>query len=137
MTDPYEAAHAAYRAKKQREADDLLRSEFNGGLDAPTRPRVTHAEQRELSLDRTLTQSYERWRGTVDGMAVYAEVLARVMRAAAAGSTRIGVKLIVELVRHDLKTSVNNSFSALMAREVLDEHPELAPLVELRERKAA
>lgn len=90
-----------------------------------------------MPIDGTLQARYDAWRKTEDGERVYAEVRARALAAASAGDRRIGVKAIVEAVRADLKVKVNNSATALMARELYEQHPALRDLIELRQRSAA
>lgn len=56
----------------------------------------------------------------------------------AQGATRIGLKAHFEDLRWRLPagTRLNNNFSALYARKLIDDHPEWSTLFELRRRRA-
>lgn len=75
---------------------------------------------------------------------VYAEFERRAMELYRAGARRIGVKAIAERIRWDVHVRVltedykiNNSLVALYARLLIHRHPELAEVIELRQRKEA
>lgn len=75
---------------------------------------------------------------------VYAEFERRAMELLCAGARRIGVKAIAERIRWDVHVRVltedykiNNSLVALYARLLIHRHPELAEVIELRQRKEA
>ncbi|MFI2204655.1 hypothetical protein ACH47Z_28485 [Streptomyces sp. NPDC020192] len=56
----------------------------------------------------------------------------------AAGATRVGLKALFEDVRWQLPGGVrglNNSFTALYARKLIEDHPHWAPAFELRRRR--
>ncbi|EGX58850.1 hypothetical protein SZN_15928 [Streptomyces zinciresistens K42] len=58
----------------------------------------------------------------------------------AAGATRIGMKDLFEDLRRELPHGVaglNNNFTALYARKLIDGHPRWAGAFELRRRRAA
>ncbi|WP_445527442.1 hypothetical protein [Streptomyces cyslabdanicus] len=58
----------------------------------------------------------------------------------AAGATRVGVKDLFEDLRRQLPFGVvglNNNFTALYARRLINEHPHWASAFELRRRRAA
>lgn len=127
---------ATFRARHQPTQEEL------GGLFAPiekppVRPAPGPAERRTLPIDGTLQARYEAWRQTDEGRVVYDEIRGRALAAARAGERRIGVKGITEEVRRALRTSINNTLVALIARELRDREPVLRPLIELRERTAA
>ncbi|MFG3043164.1 hypothetical protein ACGFYZ_40330 [Streptomyces sp. NPDC048330] len=61
-------------------------------------------------------------------------------RRLAAGATRVGVKDLFEDLRRQLPHGVaglNNNFTALYARRLIDDHPHWAGAFELRRRRAA
>jgi hypothetical protein len=75
---------------------------------------------------------------------VLAELERMTAELAAAGRTRIGVKMLFEVIRwqHDRSTSgsefkLNNNYTARYVRLMLGRHPEWAHMFELRELKAA
>lgn len=75
---------------------------------------------------------------------VYAEFERRAMELYRAGARRIGVKAIAERIRWDVHVRVlstdykiDNSLVSLYARLLIHRHPELAEVIELRQRKEA
>lgn len=76
---------------------------------------------------------------------VYAEIRRLALAAYRAGRRRIGIGQLVEVVRWNLATDaadedgykVNNDYRAAWARRLVAEHPELAPLFELRARRSS
>ncbi|MFD4592930.1 hypothetical protein [Streptomyces rubiginosohelvolus] len=61
-------------------------------------------------------------------------------RRLATGATRISLKDLFEDLRRQLPHGVaglNNNYTALYARRLIDEHPDRAPAFELRRRRAA
>lgn len=56
----------------------------------------------------------------------------------AAGATRVGLKALFEDLRWQLPAGVsglNNSFTSLYARKLIEDHPHWAPAFELRRRR--
>lgn len=75
---------------------------------------------------------------------VYAEFERRALQLYRAGARRIGAKAIAERIRWDVHVrtlgneyKLNNSFVSLYARLLIHRHPELADVIELRQRKEA
>ncbi|MGW4345298.1 hypothetical protein ACWEL8_09500 [Streptomyces sp. NPDC004690] len=59
-------------------------------------------------------------------------------RRLAAGATRVAVKDLFEELRHQHGvTGLNNNYTALYARRLVDDHPHWARAFELRRRRAA
>jgi hypothetical protein len=109
-----------------------------GPSEPPTRPVVTRAEQRALPLaGGTLEGDYQAWRQTAMGQFVYDALRTKAIGDARTGARRLSAKGLVEWVRAMHKVDVNNSYTALLARELTDREPELRGLFELRERTAA
>jgi hypothetical protein len=103
--------------------------------DHPVRPAPQRAEQRALALKGgTLEGDYQAWRQSEEGAAVFAEIRRRALLVM---GPRVAVKRLVEDVRGDLRVKVNNSHSALIARDLRDSEPSLRHRIELRERSAA
>jgi hypothetical protein len=74
---------------------------------------------------------------------VFAELERMALELAARGRKRIGVKLLVEVLRyeHYMTTEdpnstfkISNTYTAFYARLLIDTHPELRELIETRER---
>ncbi|MFD6033635.1 hypothetical protein ACF09G_03640 [Streptomyces albogriseolus] len=64
----------------------------------------------------------------------------RALERLAAGATRVSLKDLFEDLRRQLPYGVaglNNNFTALYARRLIDEHPHCANAFELRRRRAA
>jgi hypothetical protein len=75
---------------------------------------------------------------------VYAELVRLARYARAAGRQRVGMKELWEVARWHLRLrtradgyALNNDFTALYARLIQDQEPDLAGLFETRRRKAA
>lgn len=94
----------------------------------------------------TLAERYAAWRATDDGQAVYRAVLERALALRRRGFEHWGVKALWESVRYDRALHVghdedgwrcNNSYTALVARELMADCPELVGMFELRQRSAA
>lgn len=73
---------------------------------------------------------------------VYAEFERRAMELYRAGATKIGVKAIAERIRWDVRVrtlgdefKVNNSWVSLYARLLIHRRPELADVIETRQRR--
>lgn len=102
------------------------------------------------------TQKSERplWKKTIEERCadfdakcpeVYKEIRRLAIAALQSGKKRIGIGHLVEVARWNLETNgrdpegykLNNSFRAIWVRRLIAEVPALAPLFELRERRAA
>jgi hypothetical protein len=76
---------------------------------------------------------------------VYAEIRRLAVEAYQQGRKRIGIGHLVEVARWNLSSAakdgdgykVNNSYRAIWVRRLIAEIPALAPMFELRERRAA
>ncbi|MEV6512966.1 hypothetical protein AB0M61_43590 [Streptomyces sp. NPDC051642] len=71
---------------------------------------------------------------------VYRALERMAARRLAAGATRVSLKDIFEDLRRQLPygvTGLNNNFTALYARRLIDDHPHWARAFELRRRRAA
>ncbi|KUO04581.1 hypothetical protein [Streptomyces caeruleatus] len=71
---------------------------------------------------------------------VYRALERMAARRLAAGATRVGVKDLFEELRCQLPYGVaglNNNFTALYARRLIDDHPHWVSVFELRRRRAA
>lgn len=134
--EPDEVEIAAHRGRHQPTQAELGPL-FEDLYAPPRRPAPGPAEQRVLPIDGTLQARYEAWRRSDEGAWVFATIRERALDEARDGAQRIGVKGLVEDVRRDLKVHANNSYTALIARELRDTEPELEDLIELRERTAA
>lgn len=73
---------------------------------------------------------------------VFAEFERRALQLARAGARRIGAKAIAERIRWDIhirtlgdEYKLNNSFVALYARLLIHHHPQLADVIETRQRR--
>ena len=73
---------------------------------------------------------------------VYQALETLALRKCASGE-RFGIKALWEECRYELRVKasgaykLNNSFTALYARALIERRPELAPFIEVRKRKAA
>lgn len=79
-----------------------------------------------------------------DNPHVYAEIERRALELQRVGATRVGIGAIVEAMRYDwaLKTKggdykINNNHRSRYARQLVEDHPELHDVVELRELRSA
>lgn len=100
----------------------------------PEAPQVETAEQRGLSLPGSLEQRYQVWRETADGKAVFGWLAERSVAAVAAGATKLFIDRMVWPCRQELGLSINNSYRALLVRELIDRYPTLRGAFELRQR---
>jgi hypothetical protein len=83
-----------------------------------------------------LTARYLTWRRSLAGVAAFGEIERRALAAAQAGAGRIEVNRLVAEIRAERRERINNSFRALISRDLRDAHPALRPLIEVRERRA-
>lgn len=106
-------------------------------LPHPTAPAVCDAEQRTLPIPSvTLTGDYAAWRDTQDGRFSYASIRRQAISEAQAGTRVLSAKALVEWCRATHRIRINNSHTALIARELYDAEPGLRPLFKLRRRSA-
>lgn len=84
----------------------------------PMRPAARRVEQRSLTEER-----FHHWLDTPGGRAAWTWILAQATRLAVAGADRIGAKALVEECRKALKVTINNSWTALLGRRLIDEDP--------------
>ncbi|NYV73310.1 hypothetical protein [Streptomyces sp. UH6] len=70
---------------------------------------------------------------------IYTSLERLVAQRLAAGATRVGMKALFEVLRWRRPrgiTGLNNNYTALYARRLIDEHPEWAPAIEIRRRRS-
>ncbi len=132
----YEEEVAKQRAAKSQQ--QALSTDLFAGLDQgdfPSRPIVQRAEQPSLPIKGTIEGDYHAWRQTDLGKQVYGMMRDRALELAAGGAKRIGMKAVAEYVRAQ-KVIVNNTFVAMIARELVEREKSLAEKIERRERTA-
>jgi hypothetical protein len=81
---------------------------------------------------------YAQWKGTEAGWRVWRYVECTALDLAARGEQRISVKYLVEQARRGLdkpKVEINNSYTALLADDLVARHPHLVDLLERRKRR--
>lgn len=89
----------------------------------------------------TLDERFRAWLATHAD--VYAELERLALAELAAGAKRIGIGDLAERLRRDPRFSrkdgdpwkINNSYRSLIARKLVEEHPQLGSAIELRRRK--
>lgn len=87
---------------------------------------------------RTITEQFRAF--DANNPHVYVALERMAARRLAAGATRIGLKDLFEDLRRQLPYGVvglNNNYTALYARRLIDDHPHWAYAFELRRRRAA
>ena len=91
----------------------------------------------EYEPEMTLVERYVAW-SEVNGH-VIAEFERRTAQLVAAGRRRVGMKMVAEAIRFDMSVrsdgepwAVNNSYVALIARDLIERHPEWADFIETR-----
>lgn len=85
---------------------------------------------------KSLDIRYLEWRQSEAGRELAHQVEQVALSAAAAGAARISVNLIFEQLRQSRRVSIDNSFRALLARELRDRHPALKDRIHIKERAA-
>lgn len=100
-----------------------------------TAPRAT-SEQLTLAFSGSQEARYRDWRGTMDGRRVFEAIVDEAIRLAHEGARRVSAKQLVEWARQRYRVQINNDFTAHVARELAGKVPEVANLIELRQRKA-
>ena len=127
-----------YQHALAREARDRTERQTQGlGLfDFPVRPPATD-ESRVLPLAGTIEGAYQAWRATAEGSWLFDVMRWRALALVRAGESRVGTKALVEWARAQHKATINNDFTALIARELLENEAELHGAIECRQRSAA
>ena len=92
-------------------------------------PASTGTEQRTLAEER-----FHAWLATPDGTVAMEWIEQRAVRRYDAGERRIGAKELTEACRKALRVRINNSWTSVLARRLVDRHPELRDVIELRQR---
>lgn len=122
---------AVLRERAEREAAGLPL--FGDKPWPETRPATV--EQEVLPLDGTIRRAYLLWRVTEEGEQVYRTFCQAALADREAG-VRLSAKGIVERVRAALRLEINNSFTALLARDAESDHAELRGRFTKRQRTA-
>ncbi|MFG3384072.1 hypothetical protein [Streptomyces sp. NPDC047999] len=84
---------------------------------------------------RTITEQFHTF--DAHNPHVYSALERLAARRLAASATRVGVKDLFEDLRREGVVGLNNNFTALYARRLVDDHPRWAGAFELRRRRAA
>ena len=74
---------------------------------------------------KPLALRYGEWRRSSEAAAIAQQVTDLALARATAGAARISINLLFEQVRLANRVAVDNSFRALLARELRDRYPEL------------
>jgi hypothetical protein len=99
--------------------------------------------QRSL-FDQTIDQKFAEFHAHNPN--IYARIVELLREAQRAGRQRVGIKLLIEVLRweHYVYTKrpenefkLNNSLGSRYARKVIDEHPDLGALLQTRRLRAA
>lgn len=101
------------------------------------------SDQLALQFGETISQRFAKFHAANPG--VYVELERRALALYRAGRKHIGIALIYEAMRYEWLIRIdhaddwrlNNDYRALYARLLIAEHPELAGVIETRERRAA
>jgi hypothetical protein len=89
----------------------------------------------------SLQQRYEEWRATPDGQTVYQAVHDAALRLRRRGFRHYGIAALFEAARYTYSLRVgpdaegfklNNNWRSRLARELMDDEPDLAGFFELR-----
>ncbi len=86
---------------------------------------------------QSLGAKFAAWRVTQDGVRAFEAIDQLAREQYQANTQRIGVKELVESVRKSTHIHINNSYTSLIARDLVDLYPEYRDLIELRPRNAA
>lgn len=78
---------------------------------------------------------YARWRASEDGQDVFRRVEQVALDMLAGGAERIEVNLLYAQVRAVRHQSADNSYRAPIARELIDQHPQLRGIIRVKKRK--
>ena len=107
-------------------------------IEPPRRPPVERTEQRALLIPGgTLEGDYAAWRETELGRFVYEAIRTKAIGEARTGARRLSAKALMEWCRATHRVECNNTWTALIGRELAEREPELRPLFEFRQRSAA
>jgi len=94
-----------------------------------------------LDEEDRIQAAYREWRATPDGLAAVTAIRRRALELRRRGWRHYGIQALAEVVRFDRALSVgpdadgyrvNNSHLSRLARDLMDEEPELASFFELR-----
>jgi hypothetical protein len=96
----------------------------------PTEPQLALWQQDRRSLDGR----YVEWRRSDDGIEVVQLIEEQALNAARAGEMRIEINLLWAQVRRVRRKAADNSFRALLARELIDKHPQLRGVIRVKKR---
>lgn len=86
---------------------------------------------------KSLDVRYFEWRHSEQGRELAHQVEQVALAQARAGAARISINLIFEQLRQAQRASIDNSFRALLARELRKRHPVLTDKIHIKDRKAA
>ena len=100
-----------------------------GGLQAPSGPATTIPTKDQGTRDR-----YLAWRLTAEGAGAWTSIVTWAVLECEVGLPRISVNRLVERVREEQQTKVNNSWRAEIADDLIRAYPQLEPLIERRKR---
>lgn len=103
----------------------------------PTAPVVQGVEQRSLQLPHSIDERYESWRRTEDGQRAFRVAHGEALGQIARGATRLFIDQLVWVVRGGLGLSLDNSFRALLVRELEETDALCRGLFETRQRRSA
>jgi len=95
-------------------------------LDVFTQPKPSSPEAK-----------WARWIARPTSWPVVAEIERRALACWQNGDRRVEINRIVADVRRDLGVSVDNSLRAILARRLVEKHPQLDALIERRRRRSA
>ena len=96
----------------------------------PTGPAVVPPSREANSYS-----AYREWRETEDGALAWRHLVDGARQQAADLVSRISVYGLSEEARHILKIEINNTFRPWIADDLVEQYPELLPLIERRKRK--
>lgn len=85
---------------------------------------------------RSIEERYAEWRTSDDGIEVVRMVEEQALNALAADEKRIEVNLLFAQVRRVRRKAADNSFRALIARELIDKHPQLRGVIRVKKRNS-
>lgn len=83
---------------------------------------------------KPLDVRYRNWRASSDGREVAHLVEQQALNALQSGEKRIEINLLWAQVRRVRRKAADNSFRALLARELIDKHPKLRGVIRVKKR---
>lgn len=102
----------------------------------PEAPKVK-AESLCLPIPGTIDGDYKAWRESPEGEQAFACLAQRALELATTGQRRVSTKALFEWYRSLHRLPINNDWTALVARELVDRFEALKGKIEMRQRKAA